>query len=239
MAELENTKTGEVREVRTVLHRDGLHYLTPFNFRSALVHSVVVPDAPRQPRRSPSDDRSDGTNSSDANATAASRSHFVAGRSSILLLLYTPSSQLCIDAHPRWAALAKTVRRVLNTTAPDHATAIMTAAFRVDSYADQDEIDAGGPPTGGDGVAVLRENGGSALLEDLPAVVVFVPNATAKTGATMHRWTGAVDVPTVLERLAPPAVIDAVAAGGIRELVQEDELAAAEVGNFTDGVIDV
>jgi len=228
VAELEDTKTGDVREVRAVLRRAGLSYFSPGNFRASIVHTLGDWQPPAGQR---------------ANETAAP---------AVLVLLYRPGSDLCDAAQPKFAALAETVDRALNESSwpaslsrpPLEMAAFTAAVFRVDAYASQDEIDAGGAGSGGDGADVIREGRAEDLLSDVPAVVYFVPDATAPTGIRMHRWNGTLDAKTVLLRLASFGrrfgfASDEAASTAIDQLLTAADVDRTSVGTFTDGALDV
>jgi hypothetical protein len=171
----------------------------------------------------------------------------------VLVLLYKPGSDLCDEAQPRYAALAETVARVLNaTTNQQHqqrrdvaeTSAFVTAVFRVDAFASEDELEAGGPGSGGDGADVIREGRGADLLRDVPAVVFFQPDGAAPTGIGMRRYNGTLDAKTVLLDLAGLQLRGGHATrhsaeAAINALVSEEQLAATSVGSFEDGALAV
>ena len=230
-AELEDPVTGEVREIRAVIRREGLSYFSPGNFRSALVHSVpAAADA--------------GTSNVSSGAAVVVPT--------VLVLLYKPGSDLCDEAQPRYAALAETVARVLNATTNQQqqrrgfaeTSAFVTAVFRVDAFASEDELEAGGPGSGGDGADVIREGRGADLLRDVPAVVFFQPDGAAPTGIGMRRYNGTLDAKTVLLDLAGLQLRGGhatrhAAEAAIDALVSEEQLAATSVGPFEDGALAV
>jgi hypothetical protein len=122
-------------------------------------------------------------------------------RTTVLVLFYKPGNSLCLDVQQRWFALGETIARLLNGTDAATVGSVKVGVFRVNSFADQDELDSGRlEGTGGDGAEVVREHGMAHLLEDVPSVAAFERDAETKTGIRMRGHDGVLDAQEVLRQ---------------------------------------